>query len=67
MKPALLSTSCGCDCVRSCDSLGYRHGSFRSIVLGLAGGAAALSFLTAGGLAVWALSGGADGDSGAAK
>jgi len=64
---ALLSTSCGCDCVCDCDSLGFRHRSFRSIVLGLAGGAAALSFLTAGGLAVWALSGGADGDSGSGK
>lgn len=36
--------------------------SFRSIVLLLAGGSSALAFLTAGGLAAWAVSGGADAD-----
>ncbi|KAK1867802.1 hypothetical protein I4F81_010301 [Pyropia yezoensis] len=39
--------------------------SFRSIVLFLAGGSSALAFFAAGGLAVWAVSGGADADGGA--
>lgn len=39
-----------------------RRRSFRSIVLLLAGGSSALAFLTAGGLAAWAVSGGADAD-----
>lgn len=48
--------------VPSLISSSLRRRSFRSIVLLLAGGSSALAFLTAGGLAAWAVSGGADAD-----